>query len=98
MRACVCQVRKGKLATSRARQFFDPAFPPVPASLGYIARAREVDPTLWKASVEMNPAAVVFSGGSDPDDVLQGVIQVRRGPDFFVFSDDSSNKKKEALR
>ena len=64
-------VRKGKFVNSRARQFFDPAFPPVPASLGYIRRAKDTDPTLWKSAVEMNLEAVVFAGGSDPDDVHQ---------------------------
>lgn len=64
-------VRKGKLATSRARQFFDPLFSPVPGSLGYITRAKEVDPTQWKTSVELNLECQVFSGGTDPDDVHQ---------------------------
>lgn len=44
-------VRKGKFATSRPRQYFDATFPPAPPSLGYIARAKDVDPTLWKTSV-----------------------------------------------
>jgi hypothetical protein len=70
-------VRKGKLATSRARQFFDPSFPPVPGSLGYIARAHEVDPTLWKSAVELNLECAVFSGGSDPDDVHQATPAIR---------------------
>jgi hypothetical protein len=68
-------VRKGKHTYSRERQFFDPNFAPVPASLGYITKARDTDPTLWKSSIEMNLDAAVFSGGSDPDDVCQGLIQ-----------------------
>jgi len=47
-------VRKGKFANSRSRQYFDPIFPPTAASVGYINRARETDPTMWKSSIEIN--------------------------------------------
>jgi len=47
--------------------------------LRYITRAKDLDPTLWKSSVEMNLECTVFSGGSDPDDVHQGLVQVRPG-------------------
>jgi hypothetical protein len=43
--------------------------------VGYINRARETDPTIWKSSIEINLDAVVFSGGTDPDDVHQGLIE-----------------------
>ncbi len=47
-------VRAGRRTNSRARQFFDPAFPPSPASLGLIQNVRGVDPSGWKTAVEVS--------------------------------------------
>lgn len=69
-------IRQGNARTnSRSKQYFDPAFPPSAASLGYIANLRMVDPNGWKTSVEMNLDSKVFSGGSDPDDVQGGEVR-----------------------
>ena len=63
--------RPGKFG--RAFQFHDPDFPANAFALGQglAVRDRVKD---WKQSTQINNEAVLFSGGTDPDDVRRGVI------------------------
>lgn len=62
--------RPGK--NDRALQFYDHEFPADDSSLGEVSCVQEV--VGWRVASAINPEAVLFEGGTDPDDVMQGKL------------------------
>lgn len=58
----------------RSFQFRDTAFSTSTQSMGACEVAGEV--VEWRSSLGINSSAVLFAGGTDPDDVCQGRVKV----------------------
>jgi hypothetical protein len=56
----------------RASQWTDPDFPPIHSSIGHCASSSLVKG--WAVAKGINPDAAMFAGGTDPDDVHQGIL------------------------
>jgi hypothetical protein len=69
-----CSISAG--GSIRPFQFVDTEFPPTGDSVGVLSRKAMtsfVKGRKWQQSLALNPQAVLFRGGTDPDDVMQGV-------------------------
>ena len=56
----------------RERQWIDPEFPHTDDSIGYFEGRSYVKG--WRAAAEINADAEIVEGGTDPDDVHQGIL------------------------
>jgi hypothetical protein len=69
-----CSITAG--GAIRPFQFVDTEFPPSSESVGTLSKkdlTSFVKPKKWQQSLALNPHSCLFRGGTDPDDVLQGV-------------------------